>query len=315
MTVIVVGAGLAGLTCARKLQDAGRDVTVLEAGDGPGGRVRSDKVGGFTLDRGFQVLFDSYPAVRRNLDLEALKLSHFASGAIVCRDGKRTVLTDPRRAFDLSGLAETILTGEIPLSDKLRLLSLASKVSEHAGEDAEPSNLSIQKYLVAEGFSARTIDFFFRPFYGGILLDRSLGPSAGLFQYYYAMLSRGHACLPSGGIGAVTEQLARPLFGAGSIILGATVQSLIERSGRVEGVILEDDTQMIAESVVLAVDAPAAAAISGKQIETAGVGVSVVYLSGSDPLWKTPYLLLNANSSAVLNNAQMLTNVAPRPLR
>src|SRR5690242_17123489 len=69
-SVIVVGAGLAGLTCARLLHQAKVKVRVLEASDGVGGRVRTDAVDGFLLDRGFQVLLTAYPEPRRWLDYE-----------------------------------------------------------------------------------------------------------------------------------------------------------------------------------------------------------------------------------------------------
>ena len=72
--VAVVGAGLAGLAAADRLTRAGLDVVVLEAYDGVGGRVRTDRVDGFLLDRGFQVLNTAYPATRRVLDLDALEL-------------------------------------------------------------------------------------------------------------------------------------------------------------------------------------------------------------------------------------------------
>ena len=71
--VIVVGAGLAGLCCARELDAAGLDVLVLERGDAPGGRVRTDEVDGFLLDRGFQVFLTAYPEARRVLDYERLR--------------------------------------------------------------------------------------------------------------------------------------------------------------------------------------------------------------------------------------------------
>ena len=83
--VIVVGAGLAGLCCARELHAAGLDVLVLERGDAPGGRVRTDEVDGFLLDRGFQVLLTAYPEARRVLDYERLGLRPFESGALIRR--------------------------------------------------------------------------------------------------------------------------------------------------------------------------------------------------------------------------------------
>ncbi|NLF90390.1 MAG: NAD(P)-binding protein, partial [Corynebacterium marinum] len=60
--VIVIGAGLAGLQAARRLQDNGLTVTVLEGSDAVGGRVRTDRVDGFLVDRGFQILNPAYPA-------------------------------------------------------------------------------------------------------------------------------------------------------------------------------------------------------------------------------------------------------------
>jgi phytoene dehydrogenase-like protein len=311
MSVIVVGAGLAGLVCARNLTDAGEKVSVLEASDGVGGRVRSDKLRGFTLDRGFQVLFDAYPAVKCNVDLDALKLSSFSSGAIVCREGKRTILADPRRGLDLPAFGETAFTPVIPLSDKIRLLTLANRLAKQAGEDAEPSELSIEQFLRSERFSEQTIDYFFKPFYGGILLDRTLSASAGLFEYYFAMLNRGHANLPAEGIGALTQQLAKSLLESGLIKLNTLVTSLFERDGVVAGVILQNGDVLESDFVVLAVDAPAAANIAALEISTKGVGVTTIYYEGPSPVWKSRYLVLNANDNVLLNNAQMLTNVSP----
>ena len=83
--VVVIGAGLAGLACAGALTGSGLDVLVLEAGDAVGGRVRTDRVDGFLLDRGFQLLNPAYPAVRRLVDLPALGLQPFAAGVAVRR--------------------------------------------------------------------------------------------------------------------------------------------------------------------------------------------------------------------------------------
>jgi len=95
--VAVIGAGLAGLVAASTLTRAGRDVTVLEASDGIGGRVRSDVVDGFTLDRGFQILLTAYPEARRQLDYSRLDLRSFDPGAIVWRNGRGHYVGDPLR--------------------------------------------------------------------------------------------------------------------------------------------------------------------------------------------------------------------------
>ena len=96
-SVVVVGAGLAGLCCARHLARAGVPVTVLEASDAVGGRVRTDRVDGFQLDRGFQVLLTAYPECRRELDYASLELGRFEPGALVRVNGRFHRLSDPWR--------------------------------------------------------------------------------------------------------------------------------------------------------------------------------------------------------------------------
>jgi len=81
--VAVVGAGVSGMVAARALAKYGLNVVVLEASDGVGGRVRTDEVDGFLLDRGFQVFIESYPEVRKQLDYDALDLKQFWPGALV----------------------------------------------------------------------------------------------------------------------------------------------------------------------------------------------------------------------------------------
>src|SRR5215212_2780641 len=120
MRVIVVGAGLAGLTCAKVLSERGTEVVVFEASDGVGGRVRTDEKDGFLLDRGFQVYFTSYPVSRRHLDHAKLDLRNFDPGAIVCRDANKSVLSDPLR--DPKALVPSLLSDAATLPDKLRTI-------------------------------------------------------------------------------------------------------------------------------------------------------------------------------------------------
>ena len=95
---VIVGAGLAGLSCAISLEAAGLTVTLLEASDAPGGRVRTDVVEGFRLDRGFQVLLTAYPEAKRLLDNRALQLKRFEPGALVWHGGKFHRFADPFRS-------------------------------------------------------------------------------------------------------------------------------------------------------------------------------------------------------------------------
>jgi phytoene dehydrogenase-like protein len=80
--VIIVGAGLAGLACARRLQDAGIPFLILEADHRIGGRLKTDRMDGFIFNYGFQVLQTAYPEANRILDYSRLALKPFAPGAI-----------------------------------------------------------------------------------------------------------------------------------------------------------------------------------------------------------------------------------------
>ena len=126
MKVIVVWAGLAGLTCAKVLEERGVEVVVFEASDGVGGRVRTDEKDGFLLDRGFQVYFTAYPVSRRHLDHSKLDFRVFDPGAIIHRGRERSVLSDPLR--DPKALVPSLLSNAATFSDKLRTLGLAAQI-------------------------------------------------------------------------------------------------------------------------------------------------------------------------------------------
>ncbi len=310
MTILIVGAGLAGLTCARLLAERGLDVTLVEASDGIGGRVRSDTVAGFTLDRGFQVLFDSYPAVRRLLDLRTLDLRRFDPGALICCDGRRAILTDPLRDTDRAAALAAALSTVISPGDKLKTLLLALALRAQtidevlAGDDDTTLN-----YLRRQKFSERTIDVFFRPFYGGIFLDRSLMTSAKCFKFDFKLLAEGAACVPARGMGEIARQLAAPI--ADRVRLGSPASELLSDGMRVTGMRLAGGETLLADAVVLAVPAPEAARLSGLDTPQGALSTITLYFRGERPVWRGKKLALNAAPDAFVNNAQMLSNVAP----
>src|SRR4029079_5298746 len=167
MKVVIVGAGLAGLTCGKMLLRRGFDVQLFEASDGVGGRVRTDKVDSFLLDRGFQVLFSSYPAAKRQLDMAKLNLRRFDPGAIIAHGSRRYILTDPSR--DPAGALSSALAPVISPADTIRTALLAFSLRMQSidrvlsGKDSSTEN-----YLRKRGFSRAYIENFVRPFYGGI---------------------------------------------------------------------------------------------------------------------------------------------------
>jgi phytoene dehydrogenase-like protein len=312
MDVLIVGGGVAGLTCGRLLHRAGHRVTLLEASDDIGGRVRSDYIQGYTFDRGFQVLFDSYPAAQRQLDLAALDVCRFAPGAIVCANGWRSVITDPLRDTEPLTVLQAAWTTVITPLDKLRVLLLAQHLGKQSiDEILAGADCSTETYLQQRGFSRHAIDTFFRPFFGGIFLDRSLHTSAKNFRFNFKMLSEGAACVPAQGMHAISRQLAADLLAQGRIETGIRVAALLTDGDRVVGVRLEDGSERRADAVVVATPAPEAARLSGLPMPTERLETTTIYFSSLQCLYSGRKLLLNAAPDALVNNAQLLTNVAP----
>ncbi|AFK18509.1 FAD-dependent oxidoreductase [Haloferax mediterranei ATCC 33500] len=259
--IVVVGAGLAGLVAARHLAVDGADVTVIERRDDVGGRVRTRTKDGFTLDRGFQVLLTGYPAVRRELDFDALDLRPLAPGATICRPSRRSVLSDPLR--DINGLFDSLRNPEVTTSDKLRTLALRQDVSTRdEGEIFDSPDQSIRAYLRDWGFSEDFIEHFVAPFYGGITLDRSLSTSKRVFEYTFKMLATGRAAVPADGMQAIPEQLAATARDEGATIrLGERVESV--QSDADGAVVATDDESVEADAVVVATDPKEARRLTG----------------------------------------------------
>ncbi|HEV7216680.1 MAG TPA: FAD-dependent oxidoreductase, partial [Chloroflexota bacterium] len=195
--VVVVGAGMAGLAAAVTLQRAGRTVCVLEADDGPGGRVRSDRTpDGFLLDRGFQVIFTAYPALGGVLDPPKLRLRAFDSGALIAGSNPMQIAVDP--FAHPQRLPQLLCRSPFSRRDALRLLRLKLELmGPGGGRLPAAGEHSAATELAALGFSESAVERFFRPFFGGVLLDRTLSARAQWFLFTFKMLSEGKTGVPS----------------------------------------------------------------------------------------------------------------------
>src|SRR5215210_8476771 len=309
MRIIVVGAGLAGLTCAKALTGRGAEVVVFEASDGVGGRVRTDEKDGFQFDRGFQVYFTSYPVSRRHLDHAALNLRAFDPGAIVRRGREESILSDPLR--DPKALMPSILSDAATLPDKLRTLTLAAgSLAEDAASAGEldGADSSGLEYLRSYGFSERVIDDFYRPFYGGIFLDRSLSTSSRVLRFTFKMLATGKTVVPARGIGEIPKQLAARLT-VGAIRTNSPVHSLLREGDRVVGVEVGGEEHE-ADAVVVATEAPVAGKLARASVPEGSVGQVCAYYA-ADGVRSGKKIVLNAEDGGFVNNAVEISAVAP----
>jgi phytoene dehydrogenase-like protein len=311
---IIVGAGLAGLACARELVRAGRRILVLEAADRVGGRVATDDVAGFRIDRGFQVYNDAYPEGRRQLDLAGLRLGRFESGALVADgDGLRRVADPWRQPAAALG---AVLAGTVGLADGLRTARLRHDVIAglRAGRidpDAPgaPGERTTAEELAARGFSPAFIRRFFIPFFGGVFLERSLETAAPVFLFDFAMFALGRACLPAGGMAAIPAQLAAGLP-ADAVRLGSPARAV--GPGMVE---LASGERLAAGEVVVAVDRSAAAALLPESVRGPWLDRRdkrtrlVAFAADRSPLAR-PTLVVSAAKGGPIDNLTVPSDVA-----
>ncbi len=303
-TVVVVGAGLAGLSCALELGAAGMRPLVLEASDAVGGRVRTDEVDGFLLDRGFQVLLTAYPEARRLLDYEALQLRPFYPGALIRSGGRFRRLADPwRRPLDGIG---GVLSGAVSPVDALRIARLRGRVrcGSLEGRRARPERPTRDR-LAAEGFSPAIVDRFFRPFFGGVFLDPVLATSDRQLEFVFRMFSSGGIAVPSRGMGEIPRQLAARLP-AGSLRLLARVEAV-----RGLTVMLAGGERIEADSVVVAADATDARGLVDLAGRQPWRGVTCLHFAAERPPITGPLLVLNGEGSGPVNNLCVMSEVSP----
>ncbi|MEW2339774.1 NAD(P)/FAD-dependent oxidoreductase [Streptomyces griseoaurantiacus] len=300
--VLVVGAGAAGLACARDLAAAGRSVRVLEASDDVGGRMRTDRVDGFLVDRGFHVFNTSYPQVKQRLRLRDLRLRPFTPGVLVHTDRGRLRLTDPSRdPRSVAGLLRGRLAGP---RDLLALGALSARDMLGPRSRIERAeDRTTRTALASAGFSEEFVERFFRPFLSGIFLEDRLETSSRFFHLVWRSMLRGTLCLPAEGIGAVPEALVKALP-ADSVLLDTAVALLTD-----EGVQTNHGDVLPARAVVVATGkGPASALLPGLDVPAGRIVTTYYHVAPRPPLAE-PTLLTDTRMRFL--NTCVVSEVAP----
>jgi len=304
--VVIVGGGLAGLAVARAVETAGRTAVVVEACDGVGGRVRTDVVDGFRLDRGFQVLLTAYPEVSRQLDLPALRPCAFDPGSLVWLGKRIYAIGDPTRKpgmlFSSAFAPIGSVTDKVRLAGVLHRLRKADPVSLLHRED-----VSTLTSLLDQGFSTRMIDRFFRPLLGGIQLDVNLSASRRMADIILRCLAVGDSVVPAMGMQAIPDQLAAGLL-PGTLHLDCPVAAVAPGEVR-----LIDGRVVHGQRVVVATEGPAAAELlRARQVVSPGSrAVSCVWFAAPKPPVDDKLIVLDGTITGPAVNVAVMSNVSP----
>ena len=313
--VIIIGGGLAGLSAALELSKRNISWLLLESTDRLGGRVVTDEVEGFRLDRGFQILLDAYPEARQILDYGELNLRPFYAGAKIWLGDKFQTVLNP-----LEHPLQTFSTLFAPigsLSDKFALLTLRSMLERSSLDDIfERRERTTSEYLRAFGFSEVMMERFFTPFLGGVFFDSKLETSSRMVEFVFKMFASGKATLPAAGMGRIPRQMSlrlnterirlqSPVASIQDNTTTATVRLASGEALESKAVILATNWQM-ASHLIATLPTPSPHFTAPKSRAT-----TCLYFAAAKPPVNDPILVLNGTGRGLVNNLCVPSNTAP----
>jgi phytoene dehydrogenase-like protein len=301
--VVIVGGGLAGLAAARRLDRAGIDWLLVEAADRLGGRVATDVVDGWRLDRGFQVLNTAYPRVPALADVQALDMRYFTPGVLVRRGGALHRLENPLR--DPMAAPHTLTSGVGTLADRLRFAALATRCATYPpARLLDAPETTTEHALRRAGLSHKIIEEVLRPFLSGVFADRGLDTSSHVLAMVLRSLARGRIGVPAAGMAALPAALAGPLPYP-QLLVGARVLSVAP------GAVVTDGGEIRCRAAVVATD-PVTAATLLPALPTPDMrGLTTYYFGAGHAPIDEPTLLLDGDRREIVANTIVVSNAAP----
>ncbi|WP_323748956.1 NAD(P)/FAD-dependent oxidoreductase [Streptomyces sp. PR69] len=304
--VVVVGAGVAGLSAARQLTAAGLTVSVLEATSRVGGRMATEEIDGFRLDRVGQLLNTSYPELRRTAGLGDLALRRFTPGVLVHSGGRIQRFGVGSARGGALTMARALASAPRPL-DQARLgASLARLAATPVERILARPERPMGKALRARGLPARTVHGFLRPLLSTLLSDPALTTSSRCADLALRGFARGRLCVPEGGAATLPRQLAAALP-PGTVRTGVRVTDVA-----INRVLTEEHGEIRCRAVVLATGARAAAELlPGLRVPSFHPVTSVHHTAPAPPPHADASLLLDADRSGPVSHTAVMSAVDP----
>ena len=286
---VVIGAGLAGLSAALTLQDAGAEVTVLESSDRPGGRVASDLIDGFILDRGFQLINMNYPEVKHWGIERELDFRQAPRSVRISFDSDFVNLGDPRSA---------IFSAFSPKSG-----SLASKIAFLRYLLSKPLQTeSVEAHLLRCG----TTDLYqkvLKPFLQGVFLTDPSRVSAIVGRQIIGSFIGGRSGVPSDGVSALPLALAKRVK---NLKLNTRVEEIHGNS------IITNNGNFLSKKIILATDLTTAGQILGSDQVTPLLSSITWYHTTNNAPTKEAQLVLDSQHRGPVINSIVISNLSSR---
>lgn len=302
--VLIIGAGISGLTAAVYLHKKGFKIQILEASERAGGRIKTDIVDGFRLDQGFQVLLTEYPETKALLNYEKLNLKRFLPGATVLYEKGQFEIADPFRRP--SALFSTLFAPVGTLKDKINTFFLKNKLIKITVptifKQPETDTIAqLQKY----GFSTKMIDRFYKPFFSGIFLENNLNTSSNMFDFVMKMFSEGDAAIPALGMEEIPKQLVA-MLPKNSIQYNVKVKTIEDKK-----IICEGGQIFETEKIIIATEATGFASQYIAKSKQKFHQVTNVYFESKEAPTKKAVVTLNASRNKKwVNNLTVMTNIS-----
>ena len=293
--IVVIGGGLAGLRAALTIQESGQQVQLIEGASNVGGRLSSQEIDGFTIDRGFQVINPGYREFQQ-LDIR----THFhpiPAGAVALVDEQWRFFGDPRRELrTIPGALPTIATNPLPFLSLLRAVFLAKIES---GENAAT-------FLQRIGISGEIYDALIEPFLRGVFLTSLSHVDAKFARRVLRSLYRQVPGLPDGGVQSLAHELRNRLK---SLQCGNPVLE-IKRSGKGFSVHTDNST-ISARKVIVATDYHGAKKFARNLPHVNFARSTAWYFSIEQPLTMQHQLHVSALESGPVVTAIDVASVVP----
>ena len=300
--MLIIGSGLAGLSAARQLSIHGIEVSVLEAHDRVGGRVRTDVVDGIHMDHGFQLYNTAYPEGKRVLDYQALDFHSFSSGVISATEHGRVKLGDPREL--LSWLPTSITSGS--LGSKAAFVRYAlTQARKSPAEITSGLDGSAHAALERAGVTGKFYSEVIQPFFSGVFLEPELSTSSRFMNLVLLTFVKGKPSLPRHGMQAIPDQLFNALP-AGSVRFNSKVSAVSQDSVRIGSEVIN------ARAVIVATDSTSAHELSGVSAPAWNSVTTWYHLAPLGTLDEgKPVIVVNGGAAGPITNSVVLTNAVP----